>query len=97
MSSNSTTIENLRKEIEVLHHDLFRFILARKHLVEQIWELKQSQKLDLIDSSREQLLIQQFDQLSELKNDKNLKEFYQNIVKNIITENKKYLTLKAHK
>ncbi len=91
------SIENLRKDIEDLHQDLLKFVLARRNLVDQIWELKKSQKLDLTDASREQLLIQQFDQVPELKSDENLKEFYQNIVKNIIAENKRYLTAKARK
>lgn len=97
MSSNSKTIEILRQELEVLHQDLLKFILARQQLVDQIWKLKQMQKLDLTDAGREQQLIQQFDHVFELENDKNLKEFYQNIVKNIISENKKYLTSKATK
>lgn len=83
-------INKLRQDIENLHEELFQFILKRKVLVDQIWQLKQAQHLEMTDLGREQSLISQFDQRPELKNDPALRDFYQNVVKNIISENKKY-------
>jgi chorismate mutase len=93
----SDQIQNLRKQVEDLHRDLFDFMVARKDLVEQIWKLKQTGQLPLTDGAREQHLVHQFDHESALKNDQNLKECYQNIVKNIILESKTYLNRKGYK
>jgi chorismate mutase len=83
-------INRLRQDIEKLHEDLFKLILKRKDFVDQIWKLKRQDQLDMTDMNREQALIEQFDQTLELKNDPALKDFYHNVVKNIIAENKKY-------
>ncbi len=83
-------IPKLRQEIEKLHEELLKLILKRKDLVDQIWQLKKENKLEMTDITREQALIEQFDQRLELKNDPRLKDFYHNVVKNIIAENKKY-------
>lgn len=83
-------ITKLRQDIEALHKDLLKLILKRKDLVDQIWQLKRDSQLDMNDLSREQALIEQFDQTPELKNDPGLRDFYHNVVKNIIAENKKY-------
>jgi chorismate mutase len=83
-------ITRLRQEIENLHEDLLKLILKRKDLVNQIWQLKQDNQMDMNDISREQALVEQFDEVQELKNDPALREFYHNVVKNIIAENKKY-------
>lgn len=83
-------IPKLRQDIEKLHEDLLQFILKRKDLVDQIWKLKRDDQLDMTDMNREQQLIQQFDLSPQLKNDPRLKDFYQNVVKNIIAESKKY-------
>ena len=83
-------ILKLRHEIEKLHEDLLKLILKRKDLVDQIWQLKKDSHLEMTDISREKALIEQFDHWPELKNDPALKDFYRNVVKNIIAENKKY-------
>jgi chorismate mutase len=83
-------INKLRQDIEKLHEDLLKLILKRKDLVDQIWQLKRDHQLDMTDMNREQALIEQFDQTPELKNDPALRDFYHNVVKNIIAENKKY-------
>lgn len=83
-------IKKLRQDIETLHEDLLKLILKRKDLVDQIWQLKRDNQLDMNDMNREQALIEQFDQTPELKNDPALRDFYHNVVKNIIAENKKY-------
>ena len=83
-------IAKLRQGIEKLHEELLKLILKRKDLVDQIWQLKRDTQLDMTDTSREQALIEQFDQMPELKNDPALKDFYHNVVKNIIVESKKY-------
>lgn len=84
-------IKNLRDDIEKLHQDLLKMLSRRKDLVNEIWQLKQSQNQELTDPAREQALIHQFDLDPQLQQDENFKEFYQNVVKSIITENKKYL------
>lgn len=84
-------IKDLRSEVEKLHQKLFQFLMQRQDLVQQIWQIKQAQKVELTDPQRELELIHQFDQTPELQQDKALREFYQNVVKSIITENKKYL------
>ena len=83
-------IKQLRQGIEKLHEDLLKLILKRKDLVDQIWVLKKENQMDMTDNQREQALIEQFDQTPELKNDPALRDFYHNVVKNIIAENKKY-------
>ena len=83
-------INRLRQDIEKLHEDLLKLILKRKDLVDQIWKLKKDSQMDMTDTHREQALIEQFDHLPELKNDPALRDFYHNVVKNIIAENKKY-------
>ena len=83
-------IAKLRQGIEKLHEELLKLILKRHDLVDQIWQLKRDTQLDMTDTSREQALIEQFDQMPELKNDPALKDFYHNVVKNIIVESKKY-------
>jgi chorismate mutase len=92
MSNNSKNIDTLRIEIELLHEKLLHLII-----VDSVWDVKQSQNLNLTDSQRENQLIHQFDSHIDLKNDENLKVFYQNVVKNIIAETKNYLTRKAQK
>lgn len=84
------SIQKLRLEIENLHQDLLHFILKRKDLVDQIWQLKKAHQMDLTDANREQALIEQFDQHPKLAQDPALKDFYHHVVKNIIAENKKY-------
>lgn len=83
-------IAKLRRDIEKLHEDLLQLILKRKDLVDQIWQHKRDNQMDMNDMGREQALIEQFDHVPELKNDPALREFYHNVVKNIIAENKKY-------
>ncbi len=83
-------ITKLRQDIEALHEDLLKLILKRKDLVNQIWQLKRDNQMDMNDMGREQSLIEQFDQHPALKNDPALRDFYHNVVKNIIAENKKY-------
>ncbi len=83
-------INRLRQDIEKLHEDLLKIILKRKNFVDQIWELKRQGQMDMMDLNREQALIEQFDHIPELKNDLALKNFYHNVVKNIIFESKKY-------
>lgn len=85
-----SSIMQLRQEIEKLHEELLHLIMKRKDLVRQIWEVKKTDSLDVIDLDREKALIEQFDQTLELQNDSALKNFYHNVVKNIIAENKKY-------
>ncbi|MBC7754402.1 MAG: chorismate mutase [Moraxellaceae bacterium] len=85
-----SSIIQLRQEIEKLHEELLHLILKRKNLVSQIWEIKKTNRRDMIDLDREKALIDQFDQTPELQNDPALKNFYHNVVKNIIAENKKY-------
>lgn len=84
-------IKNLRDDIEKLHAELLQLMIRRKDLVNEIWNLKQQQNQPLTDEDREHVLIHQFDQNSQLAQDENFKEFYQNVVKSIIAENKKYL------
>lgn len=83
-------ITKLRQDIETLHEDLLKLILKRKDLVGQIWQFKRDNQMDMNDMEREQSLIEQFDQHPALKNDPALRDFYHNVVKNIIAENKKY-------
>lgn len=83
-------ITKLRQDIEALHEDLLKLILKRKDLVNQIWQLKRDHQMDMNDMGREQSLIEQFDQHPALQNDPALRDFYHNVVKNIIAENKKY-------
>ncbi len=83
-------LSQLRLEIENLHQELFQFILKRKDVVEKIWTLKKKSGLDMIDQTREENLIGQFDQSQVFKNDPDLKEFYHQVVKNIIVQSKNY-------
>lgn len=92
MSQSLNEIEILRQKIEILHQDFFKIICDRQDLVCQIWDLKKKSNLAMIDHQREELLIHQFDESTVLKNDENFKEMYHNIVKNIMTETKKYLS-----
>ncbi len=85
-----SSLVELRHEIEKLHQDLLHLILKRKDLVSQIWVVKKTDNVDMIDLGREKALIEQFDHTEALQNDPALKNFYHNVVKNIIAENKKY-------
>jgi chorismate mutase len=60
-------------------------------ITRKIWDLKKSQGLPFFDAEREQKIIHRFDgQISDLAEQQAL----QNLMKSILSENKKYLETK---
>ncbi len=81
-------IEKLRAEIDQIHKELVRLFRQRLLLAQKIWEIKKQNKMSFIDSSREEKVIQSFDEsISEEKE----KLVVQNFLKNILGETKNYL------
>jgi chorismate mutase len=81
-------IEKLRSEIDEIHAQLASLFRKRLLLAQRIWEIKKSQKISFIDSSREYSIVHRFD---EKIHDPAEKLAVQNFFKCILDENKKIL------
>lgn len=81
-------IEKLREEIDQIHGELVRLYRRRLTIAEKIWEIKKQNQMSFIDLSREQKIIQSFDDsIIEEKE----KLAVRNFLKNILNETKNYL------
>ncbi len=83
------TLKSLRKDIDLIHTNIFRLVIKRIQITEKIVKIKSKEKMKLTDLKREMDLIHMFD--NKLKSDSELKIMMQKIQKIILTENKKYL------
>jgi chorismate mutase len=83
------TLKSLRKDIDLIHTNIFRLVIKRIQITEKIVKIKSKEKMKLTDLKREMDLIHMFDK--KLKSDSELKIMMQKIQKIILTENKKYL------
>ena len=52
------TLEDLRKEIDAIDHDLLKTLAKRMDAVKQVGALKQVQGLDIVDEKRRDELLQ---------------------------------------
>ncbi len=89
-------IKSLRKDIDLIHTQIFKLVLKRIEKTQEIKKIKNSHNLKFIDTKREFELIHMFDQDKKIKSNPELKKMIQKIQKNILTENKKYLKKTAN-
>ena len=85
-------IKNLRSKIDRIHRHIFDLLLERAKVSEKIWQIKKTQQQNRIDPKREDKIIHMFDNHKKIKKNKDLKKMIHSIQKNILKENKKYLT-----
>jgi chorismate mutase len=85
-------IKNFRSKIDRIHRHIFDLLLERVQASEKIWQIKKTQQLNRIDPKREDKIIHMFDNHKKIKKNKDLKKMIHSIQKNILKENKKYLT-----
>lgn len=81
----------LRKDIDLIHTQIFKLVLKRIAKTEEILKIKNAEKIKFTDLPREYELIHMFDENKKVKNNPDLKKMIQTIQKNLINENKKYL------
>jgi chorismate mutase/prephenate dehydratase len=81
-------IEKLRSEIDQIQSEMASLFRRRLQVTRKIWEIKISQGLPFFDAEREKGIIHRFDaQISDPDEQLAL----QNLMKSILSENKKYL------
>ncbi len=81
-------IDQLRSEIDQIHTQLGTLFKRRLVLTQKIWKIKKAQGLALIDQTREEQIIHQFDQsTSDLLEQKALQGFF----KSLLVESKRFL------
>lgn len=94
----SSILEHLRKEIDLIHQELFKLFMNRIVLTEKIWDIKKNENFPLDDFSRENQLITMHDSNPLFDRNEALKEAYHTFVKELILVNKAYLhTIKSQK
>jgi chorismate mutase len=91
MNNSEKKINNLRKEIDQIHKDIFNLILKRITVTNKIFKLKKISKIKLTDKKRENELTTMFEKNKKINGNPPLQRAIQNIQKIIIQENKKYL------
>lgn len=80
-----------RIEIDEIQKKIVDLLLQRKKLVLEIAKYKKTNQLPLTDQERESQLLHQFDQKLKEQGEEKYLPYLQNILKSIITENKKYV------
>ncbi|MGZ3691148.1 MAG: chorismate mutase [Pseudobdellovibrio sp.] len=88
MQNNDEQIQVLRAEIDEIHTDMVSLFRRRLQLVKKIWAIKKSMDNSMIDPSREEFIIHQFD--SGIS-DKIERTSVQNFLKSVLAESKKYM------
>ena len=81
-------IEKIRLEIDEIHDDMARLFRQRLLLAEKIWEIKKTRNISMLDSDREQKIIQKYDDSISGERER---QAVQNLFKNVLFETKKYL------
>lgn len=89
-------IESLRKEIDLLHRDLFSLLEKRRELTTQVWEIKQQQGLNFFSPDREQQIIQDFVALNK-NQDPEFNTLLENLMNHVLREYQTYLQAKFKK
>ncbi len=86
-----TDVGDMRLKIDEIDRQIFKLLIARQKVAQEIWNYKKYNQISYEDSNREILLINQFNQATELLNDSELTIYYQNIIQSILKETKEYL------
>ncbi len=87
MQNRNDELQNLRSQIDQIHMDLGRLFQQRLQLNLQIWKIKNTNELPLIDSKRENELIHQFDHFAKNENETIA---LQNFFKVVLSESKSF-------
>jgi len=84
-------MDDLRKQVDLIHDDLFKLFIQRIKLTEKIWIEKIQSNANYVDLSREQFLIHQHDHCSEFVANPEMKKAYHFFIEQLINSNKEYL------
>ncbi len=84
-------IEKLRAEIDLIHGELAELLQRRLQVTEKIWKIKIEEGLPFFDGAREELILKRFDESAK---DEAERQMIRNVLKSILSENKKYLETK---
>ena len=88
MQNSEEQLQILRSEIDDIHAEMVRLFRLRLQVVRKIWSLKKISNRALLDPSREETLIHQFD---GTVTDPAEQSTVQNFLRFILAESKKYM------
>ncbi|OYZ24387.1 MAG: hypothetical protein B7Y39_01645 [Bdellovibrio sp. 28-41-41] len=84
-------IDEIRSEIDQIHSELAGLFQRRLVLAKKIWDLKKSNQMSFVDSSRETSIVHRFDDAIA---DADERIAVQSFFKSLLLESRKYLEAK---
>lgn len=89
------TIEELRKEVDLVHTELHVLLSRRRDLTLKIWQLKKSQGLPFFSPDREEEILKEFvKQGGAQGSDPEFDQLLTTIMKTVLREYEQYLKIK---
>lgn len=86
-------MDELRKQVDLIHEDLFKLFVQRTKLTEKIWIEKIQSNAHYVDIKRENFLIHQYDHSPEFIDNPEMKKAYHFFIEQLIFSNKEYLKI----
>jgi len=84
-------MDELRKQVDLIHDDLFKLFVRRIQLTEKIWIEKIQSNASYVDLNRENFLIHQHDDRPEFIENPEMKKAYHFLIEQLMYSNKEYL------